>query len=272
MFVKSDIRKITIAVEKIFYHDVYLALGQAGLIHLARFQEKDSVTDAGLQEEETLTREIMSSVSYSLSALQIQTEAKGANARLVDAHKDKSFADQTKNTLERAARLQNKIRDAQEILNREIQHAEALDRMGIAPEMLKNNGVVQTVFGAVEDFTKVLPENEQFVISRTGNYVCALTLPRHFDNMLSFLKEIGFNNRSAEVSPVPLASLKKRADSLRHRAAALDRHILRLRDEKGDALQQIYNDYKAYEEMLKALRLSVFSSRATLRRATKTAA
>ena len=43
MFVKSDIRKITIALEKVFYSEVYLALGKAGIIHLARFQERDSV-------------------------------------------------------------------------------------------------------------------------------------------------------------------------------------------------------------------------------------
>lgn len=262
MFVKSDIRKIIIAVEKTLCHEVYLALGQAGLIHLARFQEKDAVTDTGLQEEETLAREIASAVSYSLNALQIEREAKSANARLVDARKDKTFADETKNTLERVARLQNKIQDAREILEREIQHAKALNRMGISPEMIKNTGIVQTVFGAVEDMTDVMPVDERFVISRTGNYVCCLTLPRYWDDMLNFLKEIGFNNRSAEVSPVPLADLKKRADSLQRRAAAIENHILRLREEKGASLQQIYSDYKAYEEMLKAMRLSVFSSRA----------
>jgi len=40
MFVKSDIRKITIAFDKEHQRRVYLALGKAGLVHLARFHEK----------------------------------------------------------------------------------------------------------------------------------------------------------------------------------------------------------------------------------------
>jgi len=39
MFVKSDIRKITIALEKEFSAEVYLALGREGIIHLTRFEE-----------------------------------------------------------------------------------------------------------------------------------------------------------------------------------------------------------------------------------------
>jgi len=35
MFIKSDIRKVTIAVEKNLGHEVYIRLGQEGIIHLA---------------------------------------------------------------------------------------------------------------------------------------------------------------------------------------------------------------------------------------------
>lgn len=64
MFVKSDIRKITIAFDKEHQRRVYLALGKAGLVHLARFHEKDSLADGGLQGEESLTREILSATAY----------------------------------------------------------------------------------------------------------------------------------------------------------------------------------------------------------------
>ena len=36
MFIKSDIRKVTIALEKALGHEVYVRLGRAGIIHLAR--------------------------------------------------------------------------------------------------------------------------------------------------------------------------------------------------------------------------------------------
>ncbi|MEQ8203204.1 MAG: hypothetical protein ABRQ31_05425, partial [Smithellaceae bacterium] len=74
MFVKSDIRKITIALEKEFSAEVYLALGRAGIIHLARFEEKDFATDAGIQAEESLAREIVSFTDYAFNALLIEPE------------------------------------------------------------------------------------------------------------------------------------------------------------------------------------------------------
>ena len=77
MFVKSDIRKITIAFDKAHQRRVYLALGKAGLVHLARFHEKDSVADGGLQGEEALTREILSATTYVLNALHLEPDERG---------------------------------------------------------------------------------------------------------------------------------------------------------------------------------------------------
>ena len=71
MFVKSDIRKVSIALEKVFYHDVYLELGKAGFIHLSRSEDRtnDTMMDAGIKEEETRTGEIISGIEYVLQAV-----------------------------------------------------------------------------------------------------------------------------------------------------------------------------------------------------------
>jgi V/A-type H+/Na+-transporting ATPase subunit I len=262
MFVKSDIRKITIAFEKAFYHEVYLALGQAGLIHLARFQERDSVTDTGLQGEETLIREIISASTYALNALHIEADEAGGEAMLVHAVEDEAFVSSAKKKLERIARLQAKIREARDILDRDIQYAEALNRMGIDPGMLTKTRIIQTVFGTVENVAWDVPPYERFIISRTGRYIFGMALPKYFADMMQFLKEIGFADKSDEVCQIPLEMLKKRADALQRRDEALDEYGRRLKKEKGEALQKINRDYKAYEKMLKAMRMSVFSSRA----------
>ena len=262
MFVKSDIRKITIAFEKAFYHDVYLALGQAGLIHLARFQEKDSGTDTKLQQEEALTREILSAGLYALNALQLEPDETGGSVKNVNALRDEALASGTKKNLERAARLQAKIREARDILARNIQYAEAFNRLGIDSGMIKKARIVQAVFGTVENADWAVPPHERFIISRTGHYVFGMALPKYFADMMQFLKEIGFTNRSDEVCPIPLETLQKRDDMLRRRIDVLDACVRRLQEEKGQAIQQMYSNYRAYEEMLKAMRLSVFSVRA----------
>ena len=53
MFVKSDIRKITIAVEKNLHSEVVAALGKASIVHLARVDEKSSRPEARLEKEES---------------------------------------------------------------------------------------------------------------------------------------------------------------------------------------------------------------------------
>ena len=72
MFVKSNIRKVSIAIEKEFYHEVYLAIGKAGIIHLSPPQDRDAVMDAGLREEESRTRETISGIETALRALDIE--------------------------------------------------------------------------------------------------------------------------------------------------------------------------------------------------------
>src|SRR4030042_635158 len=72
MFLKSDIRKVTIALEKTLGNRVYIRLGQAGIIHLARIQSDDVLTDTGILAEETRTRDIVvAGCAFALNALKI---------------------------------------------------------------------------------------------------------------------------------------------------------------------------------------------------------
>ncbi|MCE5213047.1 MAG: hypothetical protein LLG40_16015 [Deltaproteobacteria bacterium] len=261
MFVKSDIRKITIAFEKAFYHEVYLALGKAGLIHLARFQERDSSMDAGIQKEEALTREIISASTYALNALQLEPDETGESVNLVHTARDEAFVSGLKRKLERALRLQTKIRETGENLARDIRYAEALEKMGIDAAILKKAKILRTVFGTVENADFVVPSSEEFIITKTDHFAFGMALPAFADEMLRLLKEKGFADKSDEVRQVSAEILKKRDNTLRRRSEALDAYIFRLKEEKGQALKKINSQYRTYEELLKAMHMSVFSSR-----------
>lgn len=262
MFVKSDIRKITIAFEKAFYHEVYLALGKAGMIHLSRFLERESVTDAGLQAEEALTREILSGTDYALNALLIQPEQAEVSAQMVDTSSNAAFVSKTKKTVERAVNLRVRIREAWGVVAQQIEYTDALSKLGIDPGMIKRARLVKTVFGTVEDAVWDVPSHERFMMTKTGRYVFGIALPADFPGMIQFLKGYGFIDKSDDVSQFPLENLKKRADTLKRRSEILDGYINSLKEERGQALKQLNSAYRAYEEMLKAMRMSLFSASA----------
>ncbi|MEN6330783.1 MAG: hypothetical protein ABFD57_02220, partial [Smithella sp.] len=151
MFVKSDIRKITIALEKVFSSEVYLALGRADIIHLARFEERDFGTDAGIQEEEALTREILSSTDYALNALLIEREEAETAAQTVKPGSDAAFIAKIKKTIERTVTLRKEIREEAEAVARYMENAQALNKMGIDPLMISRARFVKAVFGTVDN-------------------------------------------------------------------------------------------------------------------------
>jgi vacuolar-type H+-ATPase subunit I/STV1 len=262
MFVKSDIRKITIALEKVFYSEAYLALGKAGIIHLARFQERESAADAGLQDEETLTREIISGTEYALNALIISPEEAEVSMPVVDKSQDAAFVSKTKKSIERAVRLRKVIQEASDAVARQIEYSDALRQMGIDPGTIKKARLVKIVFGAVDNVVWEIPSDERFMITRTGKYVFGVAIPANYPVMLQFLKVYGFTDKSADVREIPQEFLEKRAQTLRRRNEILDEYINRLKDERGQALKQLNSAYRSYEEMLKAMRMSLFSARA----------
>ncbi len=262
MFVKSDIRKVTIAFEKSFYSDVYLALGKAGIIHLARFHERDSEMDTGLQDGEALTRKMISDTEYALNALLIKPEEADVTSSTIDHHSDAAFVSGTKKVIERAAWLRSRIREATDTVDRQIEYRDALHQMGIDPGMIKKARLLKPVFGSVEDAVWDIPSDERFLLTRKGSFVFGLALPVHYPALLQFLKGHGFADTAADVRDVPLESLKKRATSLRRRNEVVNDYINRLREERGQALKRLNSTYRACEEILKAMRMSRSSARA----------
>ena len=264
MFVKSDIRKVTIALEKAFYIDVYSALGRAGIIHLSRFEQAATGADAGLQEEETITSDIVSQTEYALNALQIASAGGAGNSGAamppVGKSNDAAFVSRTKTIIGRAVGLKAKIRAALDTAARQLELSEALSRMGVEPSMVKKYRLAKIVFGTVENAIGNVPSDSRFVLNTTGRYVCGISLAEDLPAMLAFLKEYGFAEKSGDVNPALLLNLKKRMESLCRREEVIERYISRLREERGRRLSELKSSYRAYGEMLKAMRMSVFSA------------
>ena len=151
MFIKSNIRKVTIAFEKVFYSEMYLALGKVGIIHLSRFHERDSVMDAGLQNEETRAREMLSGTEYVLNALSIKPEEADVPARMVDTSSKAAFVSKTKRAVERAVRFRTRVREASDAVALQEEYAEALGKMGIDPATINRARLVNTIFGTVDN-------------------------------------------------------------------------------------------------------------------------
>ena len=267
MFVKSDIRKITIALEKAFYSEVYFALGRAGIIHLSRFPQSDSRADSGLQDEEALTRDIMAGTEYALNTLKIsfaETEAflpVVDKSPITDKGKDAAFVARTKKIIGRATMMLSKIRDAQDVVARHLEYIDVLGKMGIEPSMIKKARLAKIVFGTVENAVDV-PADGRFMLAAAGNYVCGIALSSDFPAIMRFLKDYGFTDKTDDVNPVPVENLKKRMDNLRRREEVIKKYLNHLKEESGQALQELNRAYRAYEEMLKVMRMSLFSAKA----------
>jgi len=262
MFVKSDIRKITIALEKEFSAKVYLALGREGIIHLTRFEEKDFATDAGIQAEESRAREIISFTDYAFNALLIEPEEEEPMAvQPLNPGSDAALALKLKKTVERAVKLRKNISEEAEIVARRMEYTEALNRIGVDPLMIGRSHFVKTVFGTVGDAVGDIPTTRQFMISKTGKYVFGLSSPADFPAMTRFLQEYGFNDQSSDIPAVSPDHLQKRSRTLRRRSEIIDNYILHWKEENGPTLQRLRSAYTSYGEMLKAMQTSLFSAR-----------
>jgi vacuolar-type H+-ATPase subunit I/STV1 len=262
MFIKSDIRKVTIALEKTLGHEVYIRLGQEGIIHLARVQAGDVLTESGILTEEGRIRDIISGSGFALNALQMET---GEDLELVtmrDTEKDLLFVFRTKRITERLQRIRSRIQEKMAIVVEQSEYAEALSSMGIDPSAIKKARLARMVFGRVVDTTPDLPVDGRFIMTRTGSYIFGASMPEDAPEMFELLNKYDFIDKTAEVSREPLEELKKHAHSLKHRLEILERYSNRLREEKGPALKQLYSSYKGYEEVLRAMRLSLFSAKA----------
>lgn len=262
MFIKSNIRRVTIALEKALGQEVYIRLGRAGIIHLARMQTGEVLTDAGIQEEEGRTRDILTESHFSLNALQIEAREIIVPGKMRDADHDAPWVLKVKKTVERLQHLRTGIQEKMVAQTMQVEYAAALGRMGIDPGSIKKARLVRMVFGQVVDAVPEVPPDGPFVVTGTGRYVFGVALPRDVPQMLQFLKAYGFTDKTTDIGGASVESLKAREEALRRRLDILDRYTEGLRKEMGQALLELYHSYREYEEILKAMRQSAFSAKA----------
>ena len=262
MFIKSDIRKVTLALEKKLGQEVFVRLGRAGILHLARLQAVEGRGDTEIAAEEALTRDILAAGSFIMNTLALQAGENSVTRKPRDPDQDSALVLRVKKILERLQRLRVRIQEKIIFTGEQLEYAEALSAMGIDPKVLKKPQLVRMVFGRVPDALTGFPEKGSFVITSSGPYVFGLSLPEALPRMLEFLKEHGFADKTGAVCGASPESLRKRAGDLQQRLRLLDQYMDRLRKEKGAALLALFSAYKGYEEVLKAMRQSAFSSKA----------
>jgi len=261
MFIKSDIRKVIIALEKTLAHEVYLRLGREGIIHIARLQAADEPADAGIAAEEGRIRAIVTGSGSVLKFLHVETGEESIPEDIGDARRDSEFVSKAKKTMERLQRLRNTIQEALASVAEQLDYAEALREIGIDPGTIKNARLVQTVFGRVTDPLPDLPDSP-FVLAGAGGYVFGAALPRAVPEMHQFLKQHGFVDKTCDVGGASLESLKQREAALKRRLDVLERYTDHFRKELGPEIKRLYNSYRGYEEVIKAMRLAAFSAKA----------
>ncbi|MBW2561884.1 MAG: hypothetical protein JRE40_13655, partial [Deltaproteobacteria bacterium] len=262
MFVKSDIRKVSIALEKRFYHEVYRALGEAGIIHLTPPADRDAMMDTSLREEESKTREILTGVETALHALNMESGGITSPGRAGDTAQDWAFVSKVQGAIERVERLRVRIREDLDTAAQRTTCREALDRMGIDPAAFRGARLVRMVFGTVEDTEWEPSVGEKFMVSKEGVSVCGVALPADLSALLQFLKGYGFTDRSDQITGASAEALERRMDTLKNRLATLDRYMENLRGTAGRTLLEMYGPYREYGEVFTAMKLSLFSSKA----------
>ena len=161
MFVKSDIRKIGIALEKTSAEAIYRALGEAGIVHLLRIQRQDAAMDAGLGGEEVLTRDIIAGIDYAFHILDVEPEASAPSAQPSDIHQDAATVAGIRKTLDRLQRVRMAVQAAADKVNEQIATAQALRRFGLQPGVIDNTQFIRLFFGTVTDTQWQPPETGQ---------------------------------------------------------------------------------------------------------------
>ena len=131
MFIKSDIRKVTIALEKALGHEVYIRLGQEGIIHLARVQAGDTLTDAGIVAEEGRTRDIIAGSGFVLSALKIEAGERPCIGKACAIRAGCPICFKGEKDRGAFAAPSRRIQEEAAIVAEQLEYAEALSRWGL---------------------------------------------------------------------------------------------------------------------------------------------
>lgn len=262
MFIKSDIRKVTIALENTLGLEVYARLGEEGIIHLARMQAGDARMDANILADEGRTRDIIAGSSFAMSALKIEAEEDLLPAMTRNGEKDALFVSGARRIVDRLQRIRARIQEKAATVAEQLEYAEALSRMGIEPSILKKARFAKMVFGRISDMAPELPVDERFIMTRSGSYVFGAAMPKDAAAMLHLLKQFEFIDKTDGVKGASLEELISHEGALKRRMEILDRYTARFRTEKGPELIRLHHSYKDHETILKAMRLSAFSSKA----------
>lgn len=257
MFIKSDIRKVTIALEKTLGNKAYIRLGKEGIIHLARIQDPELLLEAQTLVEEIRTREIIiAGCSFALNALKIEIGETFVLVKIRDLEGDARYVSKAKKIIERIQRVRARVQEKTAAVEEQLEYSGALGRMGIDPGALKKARLLRVVFGQVPEGFPDPPAEAPFLITGDGRYVSGAARPQDFPSMLQFLKEHGFVDKTAEIKGESLEFLKGRRDSYARRQETIDRYSDRIRKEMGPTLLRLHHTYREYEEVLKAMRLA----------------
>lgn len=259
MFVKSDIRKVTAALEKRFARQAYMRIGQAGLLHLARLQGGDLPPDEAFAKQDALTRKILDDGAFVLGALKLDAGGDAVADQARDMERDAEWVARLKATADRLLRLRARIEERAAALAVQLEYAEAMERMGIDPQAFKQARLARMVFGQVPGEISGMPVDSPFMMAVTGSYVYGAALPKDAPRMLDFFRRHGFVDQSADVAGRPLSALRKRNEVLRRRLDVLERYAAGLGKEKGPELLTLHHAYRGYDEVQKAMHGSLYS-------------
>jgi len=262
MFVKSDIRRVSIALERVFFHEVFDALGREGIIHLFPARGENLIANEGLKTEEDKTGEILSGIQYVLDAMSSTAGHSDSSLHDIDIDRDRAYVEKIKGKVIRLQKLQVRLRDALEDVEKRLSFSRVLQDMGIVAGAFHEARMMKMIFGTVERSDWEPPAGAPFEIIRSNCYVLGVALPEDFPQLLQFLEDHGFSDLSKNLVDSSTGELEHYRRSLINRRDILSNYFRRLQDSVSGGLHACYGTYKKYKEVIQALKMSLFSSRA----------
>ena len=263
MFVKSDIRRVIIALESALHHEVCLELGKAGFIHLSRSTDlPEAMKGSWLKQEEAHRKVILSQIVDALRGLDIEPGEPAIGSQRPETGEDEVFLEKINATLRRIENLDTRIRKGLETVRGRLARLDALRSMGINPGSIRPSSLAGMVFGTVDSDWKGITAHESFMVAGAGRYVFGTALSPNIPGLLEFLKAYGFHEESLEFTRYDHERLVRRAGTLERRLETIEYCRMRLKESSGRKLRDLYSAYTGYEEILRALGMSAFSERA----------
>ena len=263
MFKKSDIRRVTIALEKTRGLAVFSRLGREGLLHLGRLQGMDAGAKSGLLAGEAANTQALGAVLYVMKVLGIREQKDAPLQKSAPLKIEPERILEMEKRVRRLERLRSVLKDQADLAAKQtLPFARALEAMGVSPGSLQNTRFVRMVFGSVTLPFSADTQDGAFALALKGPYVCGAALPRDFPRMLEHLKKYGFSEKTSLVSPSFASEIQKRLEDYQKRLWRLDRYAENLKREKGVLLLDLFHFLSRQEEVFKVMRDCAFSEKA----------